>query len=196
VSVFWDKSAATYRDAKGKEIPYGSIRTSIETIADDARAKIRALAESYNNKAITLSDFVTGAEPIIKNSLISSSMIASGGRAQMTNALNGRLGSIVKFHLGKFREFYLAVDRGELSAAQILARADLYGAIPVRAYEEMRKGVMVDAGKGTAENFLDDGAHHCTECPGLTGRKIPIEDFPPPGSRSCGNKCRCRAEYS
>lgn len=193
--TFWDKGKAVYRDSKGKEIPYPSVRSAVEAVADDAEVKIRTLTQSFIDGKIDLPTWSTRGEELIRNSLLSSGQIAAGGREQMTPALNGRLGSRVKFHLQKWRELGLARERGEVSDAALLSRSSMYPNGAVNVYETIRQGVMKDAGFTEALNVLG-AAEHCAECPEITAQSwMPIASMKPPGARLCLSRDRCSVVY-
>jgi hypothetical protein len=193
--VTWDKSKAFYRDGKGKEVPYQAVRGSVEAVADHTKLRLRELTQSFIDKKIDLPSWATQSEQLIRKSLISSGQIASGGKAQLDASLNGRLGSLVRFHLTKFREMGLSRERGEVSGAALLARSEMYGDSSVGVFEQMRVAVMKDAGFTKVKNILGSG-DPCTECPAITAKGfMPLEDFKPPGTRLCLSRCKCSAEY-
>jgi hypothetical protein len=191
--TFWDKSKGIYRGAKGKEIPYMDVRNAVHKVADDAKQRLRDLAQQFVDKKIDPPTWYTQSEPIVRKGLIASGQIGAGGRAQMTPSLNGSLGSKVRFHLGKWREFSFEVERGELTAAQIVSRVEMYADSISGVYEQVRKDAMVAAGFTEAKNVLSDSVH-CKECPAIVGW-IKIENYKPPGTRACLSRCRCGTEY-
>lgn len=193
MATTYDKAKGLYRDGKGKPIPYLDVRNAVHKVADDAKSRLVELATAYNKGTIDLPSWYTQSETIIRRSLIASGQIGAGGRQQMTPSLNGSLGSRVRFHLDKFRQFGLEIERGEVSEAELLNRATMYGDATVNSFETVRQAAMAEAGFTEAKNILSDAAH-CTQCPGIAGW-IKIEDYIPPGSRICLSRCRCGTEY-
>lgn len=193
MAKFYDPKRGLYRDSKGKEIPYADVRAAVHRVADDAKDRLRNLAQQFNDKKIDLPTWYTQSEAIIRRSLIASGQIGAGGKAQMDTSLNGSLGARVRFHLDKFRAFGLEIEQGKVSAGELLNRASMYGDATVNAFEAVRQAAMVQAGFTEAKNILSD-AQHCTQCPGIVGW-IKIEDYIPPGSRICMSRCRCGTEY-
>jgi hypothetical protein len=193
VATFYDKAKGFYRDGKGKEIPYKEVRGAVDKVADDAKERLRGLAEKFNAGKLDLPSWYTQSEQIIRRSLIASGQIGAGGRGQMAPSLNGSLGARVRFHLDKFRQFGLEIERGEVSDGEILNRAEMYGDATVNLFETVRLAALTEAGFTEARNILSDSAH-CTQCPGIVGW-IKIEDYIPPGSRICLTRCRCGTEY-
>jgi hypothetical protein len=193
VATFYDKKAGLYRDGKGKAIPYLDVRAAVHKVSDDARIRLRDLAQQFVDKKIDLPTWYTKSEPIVRRSLIASGQIGAGGRAAMDASLNGSLGQKVRFHLGKWREFSLEVERGELSAAEITSRVEMYADSVSGMFEQVRKDAMAAAGFTEAMNILSDAAH-CRECPGIVGwHKLP--DYKAPGTRACLSRCRCGTIY-
>lgn len=190
---FWDSSKATYRNARGKEIPYAKVRQSVESVVDDTKLKLRNLTTSRNEGKITLQSWTTQAEPLLKKTFASVAQIGAGGKEQMTASLNGQLGAKVRFQMQHFKSFWLDVEAGKLSDAAILARMDMYSDAAVGVYESIRQSVMLAAGYTECLNILGS-QNSCDECPTLT-HWMPIEDMPPIGSRTCLSRCRCSLEY-
>jgi hypothetical protein len=193
VGLSFDKAKGIYRTASGKEIPYAYVRGAVDAVADDTKARLLKQTNSYLQKKTSFAAWASESEDLIRKSLVASGQIAAGGRAQMNAVLNGRLGAAVKFHLQKFREFGLAIERGELSDAQILERISMYADATVAVFEGMRLGVMLDAGFTEARTILA-AAKHCDDCPKLVNW-MPIENYPPPGTRACLTRCRCGSEF-
>jgi hypothetical protein len=193
--TFWDASKALYRTSSGEEIPYRAIRASVEAVVDDTKAKLRALTQARNQGKISIPEWTTQTEPLLKKLYGSVAQIASGGKEQMTAPLNGQLGARTRFQLDKFKGFWLEVERGELSDAAILARMDMYADAAVSVYENLRLSVMTEAGFLEAINILN-AENSCNECPAISSRGwIPIEEMTPPGSRTCLSRCRCSVDY-
>jgi hypothetical protein len=190
----WDKKKATYRDSKGKEIPYKAVRSSIESVSDHTKTRLRELTQSFIDKKIDLPSWATQSEQLIRKSLISSGQIASGGKSQLDASLNGRLGNLVKFHLNKFRSMGLSRERGEVSDLELLARSEMYGEASISTFEAMRLQVMIDAGYTEGMRVLG-ASQHCSDCPPLAGKWVKIEEVRPIGTTQCLTRCRCQILY-
>lgn len=191
--ISWNPKTANYIDEGGNIIDPKTVRQWVDIAVDENKAKLKKLAEQFI-KDRKLEEFTTQAEPLIRKAHSGVAQIASGGSEQMTPSLRGKLGSKVKFELDHFKQFWLGIERGELSDAEILSRIGMYADSPIGTYEGVRLAVMIDAGFTEALNILNEGANHCTECPGIVGW-IKLEKFKPPGSRSCMSRCRCGVEY-
>jgi hypothetical protein len=196
VGVSWDKGRGVYRSARGREIPYTQVRAAVDAVADDTKRRLRELAQRHVDGRMTFPAWATESEELIRKSLVSSGQIASGGRGQMTPSLNGRIGARLRFHLDKFREFGLARERGEVSDAEMVARSGQYADSIVGFYEQMRQGVMIDAGYTEARNVPGASEKPCSDCPKLTAKGwMPMREFTPIGMRACKSADKCGAEY-
>jgi hypothetical protein len=85
------------------------------------------------------------------------------------------------------------IDAGEISEAQLRARARAYGGNTRASYEEARHSRLVGSGQWEGIRRLDPAADHCPECPGYQRLEwTPIEDIVAPGVNCrCRGKCRC-----
>lgn len=192
-SYVWD--GGRYLDSGGRPIAPVTVRGWVDSAVDATKAKIKADAELFTSGKISHDEFFVRLETDIKRMHSGVAQIASGGKAQMTNTLNGRLGSRVRQQLSYLQKFERAVANDEFPLTGVVNRAMLYADSAVGTYEGMRQGLMVDSGMTEAKNMLGD-AIHCSECPELSARGyIPINEMPPVGSRECGPRDRCSVEY-
>lgn len=192
----WDKSKGIYRNkVTGRAISNDLVRDAIDAVADDAKAKLRALTQQIIDGEMELAEYATQAKPIVRRAMIASAQLAAGGRNQIDNRINGRIGNAVRFHLEHFDQFINDLDNGLLTVDQAAARADMYADASVSVFEKINLGIKKGAGYTKAKNILGN-ADHCEECLSLADEGwIDIEDMPPVGSRICLTNDRCRVIY-
>lgn len=194
MSYKWNAKARRYIDAKGRALSDKQVRAWINETVATGKKRIEAITKQYTEGLLTRPAWVTKVEPEIIRMHIAVAEIASGGRMQIDASLRGRIGSMVRFQRGKFKEFWLDTERLNLSADSILNRTSLYADSLIGTYEQMRQGVMLDGGFKEARNILGAAEKHCSECPSITGW-MSISDFPPIGTRACGPRDHCSVEY-
>ena len=191
MGAYYDRKTGKYKTAKGKEIP---ARPAVDAVTSDTKERLRKVAAKHIDNKLNFAAWATESEELIRKALIAAGQIGAGGKAQMTAKQNGRLGARVRFHVEKFREFGLARERGEVTDAQFLARAEMYGEAVKTTYEQLRQSTLADDGFTEAKRLLG-AAKHCEDCPPLAGKWVPIADLVPIGDSACLTRCRCSVEY-
>jgi len=85
------------------------------------------------------------------------------------------------------------IDAGEISEAQLRARARAYGGNTRASYEEARHSRLVGSGQWEGIRRLDSASNHCAQCPAHQRLDwTPLSDIVPVGSQcDCRGRCRC-----
>lgn len=193
-SFTFDKATHAYTDASGKRLSQADLRGYVDKAVESARGQARKIAEDFlthRNSA----EFETAMKALLKNEHLSLSMIANGGREQMTQSLWAKAGNVIKSQYQYLEAMGRSLDAGEISDAQLLARSELYANAGIGTFESFIRDGMAEIGMIEALNILG-GGNHCSECPALTDAGwMPIEDMPMPGERECRVNCLCSVDY-
>jgi hypothetical protein len=108
-------------------------------------------------------------------------------------------GRNLKSEYEKLRGFAQDLKDGNLSKAQIVARAQLYSNSIYRTYYETYHFQKAEReGFTLAKRDLDPFAKHCPDCPrhSTKGRFLPADQVTPKGvDCACRGNCRCRLTY-
>lgn len=126
----------------------------------------RALSADLSQGRITLPTWEQGMRDQIRISHVDLAALGRGGREMMEPRDWGRVGSEVKAQYGYLSQFSAQISRGELSEAQISARAAMYPGAATTAYEVAR------------------ARSYDLDLPGMPGEDV-----------ECGANCRCTWEY-
>jgi hypothetical protein len=128
---------------------------------------------------------------------IGASLIAIGGAAQLTERTLSRLSARVNEQEQYLLKFVVSIEAGvQKKDASLVSRAAMYADAGVATYENTRRGDVKDAGFEEERSILDEGAHHCGECPDEAAKGWqPLGSLIPIGGRECMSRCRCSMEY-
>ncbi len=126
-SYAWDDKLRNYVDlATGRMVKRQLITDLLRTVVSGSEGRLGLLGELYARGQITSRQFYELMTREIKLAVNTSTALASGGWQNVTPAGWGRNGALCRTDYGHLREFIQAVGRGELSEAQIIARAITY----------------------------------------------------------------------
>jgi len=134
----------------------------------------------------------------LKGEYIRQAILGKGGRAQMTQSDWGVIGNQLKFQYGKLDNFTKEIASGNLSEAQIRARANMYINSAGQAFEAMQERVATAAGYDEESWHINAALENCPDC--IDYRDMgwqPLGTFPTPkdGSTICLSSCGCTKEY-
>jgi hypothetical protein len=164
----YDEASHRYRDTKTGR--FLSPASAVD-LRDDFQARRRVdlvnLTGRLADEEITVQQWETEMQSLVRQVHGVEYAFGRGGRNAMTDAELAELADLVKTQHGFLRQFAQDVASGKLSEAQIAARANLYYASSVQAYE-----------RGRAAGFGVQPPH-----------------VPGDGSTPCGANCRCFLTY-
>lgn len=164
----YDPISKRYRNLRtGRYIGQSELTQLRDEFADALRRETDRIAQRLFDGTISIQQWVSEMRTLIKDAYIAQYAAAIGGIQNMTQSDYGRIGAMLSSQNGGqywyLQQFADAIARGELSEAQIMARAAMYGYSSVQAFE-----------RGRASSF------------GLT-----LTAYPGDGSTRCLSNCRC-----
>lgn len=125
------------------------------------------LAGQLANGDITIQRWVADMRQSVKETYIAEYMLARGGRHNMTQSDWGRLGNMLRNQYGYLDRFAQEIAAGNLSQAQIAARAKMYFASATQAFERAQ----------------------------AAGRGIQLSQYPCSGQTQCMSQCKCSLRF-
>lgn len=139
-SYAWDDRLHNYVDlATGRMVPRQVLQDLLRTVVDGSERRLGLLGRLYADGTLTGRQFYELMAREVKLSTNVATALAKGGWQNVTQAEWGANGAQCRAEYGRLREFVRAVENGELSAAQIEARAKLYGNTAYRRYWELEQ---------------------------------------------------------
>lgn len=161
----WVAKAHTYRNTvTGRFMGATEMLGLRDTFAAAQAARAADLAERLAGGDIGLEAWQKAMRNDLKTSYIDQYVLAVGGRKNMTPSDWGRIGRMLRDQYGYLENFSRDIASGNMTAAQIAARAQMYHGSSVQAFE-----------RGNAAS--------------LGVPRLPA--YPGDGSTSCMTNCRC-----
>lgn len=212
---YWDPSIARYRDAEtGRLVSRSAISnyvtesvnaaTSAPAVVD--KGIISAGVDTYANLAasglVTPEQFVDLMREEIKREYIRQYLLGIGGRDQMTQARWGSIGGMLKESYSYLNGFADALATGNLSEAQITARARMYVNSAREAFSRADRLAHLEAGFDEVSWNTTPTVENCEGCLefesyGWTKIEEDAYDgcFPASGCTPCISNCACFMDY-
>lgn len=201
----YDAARASYRrvlpnGALGSYVTRDEIIAGLRQIAAASEKMLGDLAMAVARGELTTNDGVLAGCQLLKDLYNANSALARGGWSQMTPAAWGRNGQILRSEYSYWKNFLATIARGELSEAQIRARAALYSGRAYSRFFAEDRLLRLQDNDLTWESWLDTGgAEECQDCMALAALgRVPIGTFktvPGAGGTRCGGLCKCEIIY-
>ena len=116
------------------------------------------LAEMVADRRLNVSDWQRQMKEVVKAEHIAKYLAGRGGLEAMTQSDWGRVGGVLKKQYGYLRDFAQSIANGELSEAQIRARAAMYMRSSREAFERAKGAAM---GVPDLPAYPGDGSTPC-----------------------------------
>jgi hypothetical protein len=193
--ALWDAAKRTY-SVNGERVTQSEVRGYVDKAVSSARAKARAIAEAFlehRNSA----ELITSLKDLIRNENLAMSMIANGGREQMTQSLWAKTGNVIKSQYAYADNLGRQIDNGDLTnfGEGFLSRVSSYANQGSVTFNGFFRDGMASIGM-MAVNQLGDSAQSCPECLDLAAAgPMSADDMPPEGTRECGAGDNCTVVY-
>lgn len=193
MAVSWNKEKRRYV-RNGKAIPPESVRRMVQGTIAKAKERLANIAGQKVRGEINSPAWFVASREEIKRMHTALAMVAQGGKSEMGVKEWGVVGNKIRSEIDYLKGFQRAMERGELSDAQILARAIQYGDAAWATYQKGVFNLEKQSGTQYVQWSLDPSAEHCDGC--LSSEGIhPIDKAPELGSNECGGRCRCSYEF-
>jgi len=193
----WDASIARYRDRHtGRLVPERTARAQAEDLNQRFyRANMDRQTERLINGDINLQTWQDRMRREIKDAHITNMVVGRGGRQQVEFSDWGRVGQRLQMQYRFLDTFAQEIQQGNMTEAQIRARAVMYATAPRTAYFDGMTAAGQAAGH-TEERRILNPAEHCDDCIGYAARGwVPVGTLPKPGQGSvCLSNCKCEYE--
>lgn len=194
----WDPVAHRYRDIEtGRFLSRARALELVQQSIDASGIASDQLASYAASGALSAADYGSFFREEIKREYLRQYLLGIGGREQMTAADWGSIGGMLREQYGWLQGFLDEIASGNLTEAQIMARARMYLNSAREAYERAHAKTAV-AGGMTEELWALGEAEHCPDCLAYAAEGWqPVGTFPEPGdgSTQCLTNCQCHKAY-
>ena len=190
----WDDRLRNYVSSDtGRMVKRGEVTDLLRDMTKASEERIGDFGRLAANGSISPRQFYEAMQQEIKLATNTNAALAKGGWAQMTQADWGANGYQLRQEYANLRNFANEIAAGNLSPAQIEARANLYANSTYSRYWEIRTEQERQAGMMQEKLVTMGDSRVCEECMAEAGRGLmPIGTFNPPIHPGC----RCDVEYS
>jgi hypothetical protein len=198
VSLYWDSKAMRFRAESGRFVRKSAVTDAVESAIAETAKRLKSLSTRLQTGEISVSQWVLEARDTIKAHHTLLGGIANGGKAQMSPADWGKVGSQTKFQYEKLQAFAREIRAGMPLGKKFLNRITLYAEAGRSTYWAMHTRAHERAGFDEEMNVLSV-SEHCEgdgSCRAETSRGwVKIGSLIPVGSRLCRARDRCAIEY-
>lgn len=188
----WSSEVKRYRDqASGRFLSASANVTLRDHYLEMQRQTMASLAQRVSAGELTIGQWETQMRAAVKASNVTAFSYGRGGRQAVTADDRTVLGQLIDKQNAYLSGFVRDLVAGEMSAAQIEARATLYASAAVHANAAGEDAAWV--GSDYQELNVRGGSRFpCDECPALSAQGwVDGGILPRPGTRSCAANCRC-----
>jgi len=200
VGYSWSPKEKRYRSgATGRFTSRRDITSLLDTQVRGAEARLGELTTAYHEGRINGSIFLEQFNTELRRAHSQNAALAAGGWDRMGPAEWGRVGGHLKAEYARAVEFAGALERGEVTLPQALARSNMYaGSARVEFWEAQQANrPQAEMGMVTIERRTLAPVENCSDCVGYYEQGWVIAGtLPPPGTQSvCRSNCKCSLHY-
>lgn len=190
----WSPGAGRFRAPSGRFVTDAAILEHVDAVIQAGQARIGALADRLAAGSLTPSAWRGQTARVLSDLHLTATSLASGGWSQMDTDAQRWAAGRLQGELGHLRDLATGFGQGEVSAAQLQARAAMYGDAASSTFHAARQRERAAAGIEEAKRALGGSAAHCSDCVSHAAAGWrPIADVPPPGTAcQCVSRCKCR----
>lgn len=212
---YWNPKLARYQDQDtGRIVSHQTVLRDINASIAQAMvapavvengvlsAGAATLANLSGAGLISPSDFNDLFRAEIKREYIRQYLAGIGGREMMTPSDWGSIGGMIGEQYRYLNGFIDAIASGDLSEAQITARAGMYINSAREAFEKANQKAQIAAGYDEVLWVMNIPAEHCPDCEEFAAMgwtKIADDAYggcvPGQGCTVCLTACQCHLEY-
>lgn len=196
---YWDELIGRYRDERGrfvsKETVYQWVNKSIQISGDI----VSTLSSYVYDGTISVTDWMGAMQREIKDEYIRQYLSFVGGRQAMTQSDWGRVGGMLTEQYKYLKGFARDIASGNLTEAQINARAQMYINSAREARERAREIAATKAGYDEVYWELNPQLENCPDCVEFNGMDWQLAEddpykgaFPGSGDTVCLTACGCQ----
>lgn len=195
----YDVRLLQYRDTQtGRIVKQSTVEQVVEDRITDGFETLKDYAAAIiDGNAGSVADFETAFLTELRNSHAQCLMVGKGGRANVTQADWGRLGSVLRSEYGFARGLIDDIVSGRVSRAQMEARLDMYANKVYHSFWNGKTSQARESGFDQERRVLRP-AEHCDPCVDYAAMGWqPIGTMPDPadGSTPCGSRDKCGKQY-
>jgi len=184
-----------------RRITRREVRAEIDKLLEAVEKRSASLGKSLSADAISLAEFQSEMQDLLRSAHIIASSVGRGGRDLMTLSDWGKVGAKIAWQNRYLEKFARKIERGTLSEASIANRAKSYSsAIFVSfsdTYQKAQTEFVEDGKNPILARLVQNSREGCEECSADAAEGwMSVDDMKEIGTRICGDFCLCDIEFS
>jgi hypothetical protein len=197
MKLTWDESAGKYRRSDGRVVTAREVRLALDRDLLVLRNEAARLTERMRTGELAIDVWRAELRTLIKQTHLTSTAIAAGGRSQVSQAEWGLAGQIIREEYGHLDGWVVDILNGDAPLdGRMQSRAQLYAEAGRNSFHEAERRDQQQRGMDLEKSVLHP-AEHCWQCLAEAEAGFrPIGEMVPIGSRECGRRCRCTVVYA
>lgn len=194
MSYTWSPGAGRFRAPSGRFVTDAAVLEHVDAVITAGQARIGALTERLVAGDLTPAAWRLQTARVLSDVHLTTTSLAAGGWSQLDAPAQRWAAERLQGELGHLRNLAAGFEQGAVSAAQLQARAAMYGDAASATFFAARQREREAAGIEEAKRVLGGSAAHCSDCVSHAAAGWrPIADVPPPGTAcQCISRCKCR----
>jgi len=197
LNIVYDESAKQFRQ-NGRVVSNQAVRAEIDKLTAFVSKEAQRIGKKYADGKIGIAQFEIEMRELLKSSHLVASSVGRGGRARMSQADWGKVGSRLKREYTYLQKFARKLAQGKIAKAVTPNRAKSYSSSVVMSYHEtMRTEQTQNSVTDIKVRLIQNSKEGCSECTADADRGwVAVEDMQEIGTRICQNFCLCEFEFS
>lgn len=196
--IAYDARSGQYRSLdSGQYVPRSHVLQLLEQEATRLEVRLAAHTRVLASDKIDLAEWERRMATDLQLSHLRTSMLAAGGKGQMTQQLYGVIGHQLRRQYQYLHGFAQDLHDGKLTADGAIKRAKMYGTSVKASFSRSEQIARANTGTYLAKRVLDPQSKHCEDCIRYAQPKwVPLEQIAPIAANCrCMSRCRCRILY-
>ena len=181
----------------GRFVSGDSVRDLVQTQITSGADRIGQFADRVVSGQASLQDLQNAMISHLQEQHTAMHTLGRGGWRQLTASDFRAISAKLESEFTYLENFLADIENGNLSAAQIKQRLQLYSDAIYGSYYDGLTEAHMSAGFDEEAREIDAGAENCDDCLAYAAMGYqPINTLPSPGEQSrCMRKCRCKKVY-
>lgn len=198
IGIEYDQRTGQYRGSDGRFVGRSRVESLVQGELSRNQDLMRDLTTKLIGSDLSLPDWQKAIANQLKDSHIRMGLLASGGKNAITPDGLESITDSLNTQYQYFNDFSAAIEKGDLSDAQIMARIGQYARSSKTTFYKLELEARLDNGFKRGKRLLDAQSNHCAAC--IEHQRpewVDLSDIIAPGLNcDCRMNCRCRVMYS
>jgi len=191
--ISFDEKALRYRAESGRFVRRDAVTSALERARSEGRKRVARLTEDLRAGRINLPAWQIAVRDEIKAQHVLAAGIARGGKANLSPAELGRVGSLTRVQYERLNAYARQIASGQRRPS--VGRSEMYVNASRLTFSETERRMYRNAGYEVEYNVLG-ASESCEGCRAESRRgEVPVGTLRPVGLRTCLTNCGCEIRF-